>query len=224
MALPITTKQIDGGMLLDPDVSTQRSSTGAFYSADKTSVKGGAFAIKRGRSQQMNTAPVQSAMQHGAYGEKVRRGGPALSASRRNPLPPSHPMAAQRRSKNMMFPPLNETSFSEQYKTFKALGGQKRLPMANLEMSKDLQMRIMPLAQNKPYFKRNIRGPNVDHSMNMMMPAGMGMPGVDQSVFQASASHVLSSPGTYNMMADASTAPYPYDASIMRAAMSPHGK
>ena len=49
MALPITTKQIDGGMLLDPDVSTQRSSTGAFYSAEKHSAKG--FAIKRGRSQ-----------------------------------------------------------------------------------------------------------------------------------------------------------------------------
>ena len=49
MALPITTKQIDGGMLLDPDVSTQRSSTGAFYSAEKQSAKG--FAIKRGRSQ-----------------------------------------------------------------------------------------------------------------------------------------------------------------------------
>ena len=38
MALPITTKQIDGGMLLDPDVSTQRSSTGVFYSAEKHSV------------------------------------------------------------------------------------------------------------------------------------------------------------------------------------------
>lgn len=36
MALPITTKQIDGGMLLDPDVSTQRSSTGVFHSADKS--------------------------------------------------------------------------------------------------------------------------------------------------------------------------------------------
>ena len=56
MALPITTKQIDGGMLLDPDVSTQRSSTGAFYSDAKPSVtgkagKGQGFAIKRGRSQ-----------------------------------------------------------------------------------------------------------------------------------------------------------------------------
>ena len=61
MALPITTKQIDGGMLLDPDVSTQRSSTGAFYSADKHSAIGKApsankqqnagFALKRGRSQ-----------------------------------------------------------------------------------------------------------------------------------------------------------------------------
>jgi len=29
----------------------------------------------------------------------------------------------------------------------------------NLEMSKDLQMKINPMAQNKPYYKRNIRGP-----------------------------------------------------------------
>ena len=31
MALPITTKQIDGGMLLDADLSTQRSSARAFF-------------------------------------------------------------------------------------------------------------------------------------------------------------------------------------------------
>ena len=63
MALPITTKQIDGSMLMDADVSTQRSSTNAFYTADKHSVKGAResdaapFGIKRGRSQQMNSAP-----------------------------------------------------------------------------------------------------------------------------------------------------------------------
>ena len=65
-----------------------------------------------------------------------------------------------------MFPPLNETSFSEQYKTFKALGGVNggrgsRLPIGNtLDMSKDLQMRIRPSAQNKPYYRRNFRGPS----------------------------------------------------------------
>ena len=58
-------------------------------------------------------------------------------------LPPSGE-GPQRRS--AMFPPLYDTSFSEQYKTFKALGG-KRPPAAianNLQMSKDLQMRIKP--------------------------------------------------------------------------------
>ena len=125
----------------------------------------------------------------------------------------------------MMFPPLNETTFSEQYKTFKALGGQRRPPMGNLEMSKDLKMRIMPAAANKPYYKRNIRGPALDNAIgHMMPPPGLAMPGAEQSVFQANASHVLSSPGTFNMMADATTAPYPYDASLMRNAMSPNGK
>ena len=56
---------------------------------------------------------------------------------------------------------MNETSFSEQYKTFKALGGRKpQNPANNLEMSKDLQMRIRPTASNKPYFKRSVKGPN----------------------------------------------------------------
>ena len=125
----------------------------------------------------------------------------------------------------MLFPPLNDTSFSEQYKTFKALGGQKRPPLGNLGMSKDLQMRIMPVAQNKAYFKRSIRGPGGDNAMGLMMPpGGVPMPGVEQSVFRTGASHMLSSPGTMNMMADATTAPYPYDASLMRTAMSPNGK
>ena len=40
---------------------------------------------------------------------------------------------------SQVFPPMNETSFSEQYKTFKALGGRKpQNPANNLEMSKDL--------------------------------------------------------------------------------------
>ena len=55
MALPITTKQIDGSMLMDADVSTQRSSTNAFFSAEKAGESRAApFGIKRGRSQQMS--------------------------------------------------------------------------------------------------------------------------------------------------------------------------
>lgn len=82
MALPITTKQIDGGMLMDADLSTQRSSSKAFYSqsADKTAKKG--FGIKRGRSQQMggtSSAPGVNISQN-FYSEKggrdvTRRGG-----------------------------------------------------------------------------------------------------------------------------------------------------
>ena len=53
MALPITTKQIDGSMLIDPDVSTQRSSANGFYSvADPDTGAKPGFALKRGRSQQ----------------------------------------------------------------------------------------------------------------------------------------------------------------------------
>lgn len=51
MALPITTKQIDGSMLLEADLSTQRSSTHALYpGADFDSAKKPGFSIKRGRS------------------------------------------------------------------------------------------------------------------------------------------------------------------------------
>lgn len=76
-----------------------------------------------------------------------------------------------------MFPPLRDSSFSEQYKTFKAFGG--KTIANNLEMSKDLQMRIKPVAANKPYYRRNLRGPafgEPDHQTygaNMMHP-GLG--------------------------------------------------
>ena len=148
MALPITTKQIDGGMLLDADVSTQRSSAGGLHSAAKSEGggrrSGNAFTIKRGRSQQMGSVN-QDQSQTGIYGEKARHG-PAMSASGRNPVPLRGQAAQKAPSKSMLFPPLNETSFSEQYKTFKALGG-KRPPLPNqLEMSKDLQMKIRPAA------------------------------------------------------------------------------
>ena len=117
---------------------------------------------------------------------------------------------------NMMFPPLNETSFSEQYKNFKALGGKKHPVGSHLGMSKDLQMRIYPMAANKPYYRRNLQGPNMD----ARLPAGYAS-GEQMSVFQTNASHVMSSPQTYNMFADASTAPYPLDNSMFR---SPQGK
>ena len=60
MALPITTKQIDGTMLMEPDASTQRSSTAAFYSDHKGEAR--SF-MKRGRSQQMHTAPISQGSQ-----------------------------------------------------------------------------------------------------------------------------------------------------------------
>ena len=88
-----------------------------------------------------------------------------------------------------MFPPLNETSFSEQYKTFKALGARRQQNGMgnNLEMSKDLQMRIRPTAANKPYFKRNVKGPSFEPEM-IGQNASMGIVGPpiiagNQSVF-----------------------------------------
>ena len=197
------------------------------------------FSIKRGRSQQMSTAPAQG----GVYADKAsvgrRSGGAVMSASRRNvPLPGQSRIGAPGQiqgapSKSMLFPPLNETSFSEQYKTFKALGGQqKRIPMANnLEMSKDLQMRINPVAQNRPYYKRNFRGPPFgSNDLNPLMASNMHnlppglLPSADQSVFQTNASHVLSSPNaTLNMMGDASTAPY-FTADQSMIQRSPPGK
>mmetsp|Transcript_22825 Transcript_22825/g.30433 ORF Transcript_22825/g.30433 Transcript_22825/m.30433 type:complete len:194 (+) Transcript_22825:1288-1869(+) len=193
MALPITTKQIDGSMLIDEEISTQRSSTNDFYSADPDSAAKLGFQIKRGRSQQMSAKTMNG--QAGMIGDRaIRHSGGAQSANKRREnggvkrtsrvgamgKPPSN--------YSHMFPPLNETSFSEQYKTFKALGGRKPPNVIgnNLEMSKDLQMRIRPTASNKPYFRRNLNGPNLDHhqesfaqAMAMMGP----MPQVNQSVF-----------------------------------------
>ena len=58
----------------------------------------------------------------------------------------------------------------------------------NLEMSKDLQMRINPMAQNRPYYKRNFRGPNFGNNdpgaLNMSgLPPGLLPPSDQQSVF-----------------------------------------
>ena len=88
------------------------------------------------------------------------------------------------------------------------------------------------MANNKPYYKRNFRGPNFGNDTNPLMASNLGgglPPGLlphsaDQSVFQTNASHVLSSPnGTFNMMADATTAPYfAADGSMMQR--SPGGK
>ena len=60
----------------------------------------------------------------------------------------------------------------------------------------------------------------------MMHQMGPDFVGGGQSVFQTNASHVISSPNTFNMLADATTAPYPLDNSMMRSsnqAMSPQG-
>ena len=125
-----------------------------------------------------------------------------------------------------LLPPLNDNSFSEQYKTFKALGGFNRGKINQLEMSKDLRMKINPSAMNKPYFRRSIKGPptmggGMDPARHLMMnyPApGMGGP-LDQSVFQTNASHVLSSPNnTFNFMGDATTAANNAQLSMMRNA------
>lgn len=61
----------------------------------------------------------------------------------------------------------------------------------NLEMSKDLQMRINPMPNNKPYYKRNFRGPPFGNDINPLMASNLGgslPPGLlphsaDQSVF-----------------------------------------
>ena len=86
MALPITTKQIDGGMLLDPEVSTQRSSTKAFYSSDKkqSGIKPNAktFGLKRGRSQQASGSGT--ALPGAGFNDQTRRSVGARGHSGRN--------------------------------------------------------------------------------------------------------------------------------------------
>lgn len=117
MALPITTKQIDGAMLMDADVSTQRSSTHAFYS--ESAAKPG-FSLKRGRSQQMKSETATDISMARQGSGRVR--GALHSSNKRNPgnvgvqrsmnVPPGMGQANMNRA-NMMFPPLGETSFSE---------------------------------------------------------------------------------------------------------------
>jgi hypothetical protein len=87
MALPITTKQIDGGMLMDPDVSTQRSSSKAFYNSSNEKIYGKntkGFALKRGKSQQNSAAPGH--LTQNVYHENARIN-PVMSATRRNHIP-----------------------------------------------------------------------------------------------------------------------------------------
>ena len=84
MALPITTKQIDGSMLIDPDVSTQRSSTNDFYSADPDSAAKPGFQIKRGRSQQMSAKTYQQSGIAGIAERNIRGSAGAQSATKRH--------------------------------------------------------------------------------------------------------------------------------------------
>ena len=108
-------------------------------------------------------------------------------------------------------------------------------------------MRIRPNPANRPYVRRNFRGPNYAETSTLnqtglmsgmgghpgyMVPNAMihdagghaGYMGGEHSVFHTNASHVLSSPNTFNMMADATTAPYPHDTSMMKNQISPQGK
>ena len=78
-------------------------------------------------------------------GSTMRKSNAVMSANRRNPInlkAARGGLPVARHSSNLqskMFPPLNDTSFSEQYKTFKALGGKtKPSAMNSLEMSRDL--------------------------------------------------------------------------------------
>lgn len=127
------------------------------------------------------------------------------------------PTQSQRQS--TVLPPLKDTSFSEQYKTFKASAGN---PIAsNLEMSKELQMRIRPSPANKPYYRRNLRAPNFGAETDPHFLHQGYAPGLQHNVFQTNATHVLAAPNQFNMMADASMAPYSFDTSYMR---NPNGK
>ena len=121
MALPITTKQIDGSMLIDAEMSTHQSSNGDFYSADPDSGAKPGFQIKRGRSQQMS-AKSHMQGQAGLMGDRaVRNSGQIQSANKRrdsaqkrtNRVSAIVPTGKPPSNYSQMFPPLNETSFSE---------------------------------------------------------------------------------------------------------------
>jgi len=72
---------------MDPDVSTQRSSSKAFYNSSNDKVYGKntkGFSLKRGRSQQNSAAPAN--VTQNLYYENSRINN-VMSATRRNPVP-----------------------------------------------------------------------------------------------------------------------------------------
>ena len=90
-------------------------------------------------------------------------------------------MVGTKHTHDALLPPLNDTSFSEQYKTFKAVGGfgeQKQFGYGgavggNLDMSRDLKQMINPNIQNRPFVRRNIVKPMfTDDANNPLMQTG----------------------------------------------------
>ena len=103
-----------------------------------------------------------------------------------------HPIYRQGFNKqDALLPPLNETSFSEQYKTFKALGGYANVLGGpdQRDIARDLEMRLKPSAQNRPFIKRTYQKPVFAEENFPMGPMSAHL---DRSVFQANASFMLS--------------------------------
>lgn len=118
--------------------------------------------VEPGKRQMVLSAP-RSTVDHISQAAKMHRAS--------NPNPNKVPPHMQN-----LLPPLHETSFSEQYKTFKALGGGTNFatgktrangtyntgvpPLGHeLEMSKDLQDMIRANVANRPYLKRSFQKP-----------------------------------------------------------------
>ena len=180
MALPITTKQIDG-MLFDQELDM------AAMSQDMKA-RSGTMGMRRGASQGTTAVQSQMSLNRSGISEQVprRRNVRINHSAQRKPNLPIHKQGVNYKQQALL-PPLNETSFSEQYKTFKALGGYGRVTGGNeLDMARDLEMRLKPAAQNRPFIKRTFQKPVfTEESFPMMQVA-------DRSVFQTNASYMLS--------------------------------
>ena len=100
------------------------------------------------------------------------------SANRKQPNIPIYRQGANYKQEALL-PPLNETSFSEQYKTFKALGGYGKVLSGpdQKDIARDLEMRLKPSAQNRPFIKRTFQKPPIFTEESFPMSA------VDRSVF-----------------------------------------
>ena len=116
--------------------------------------------MRRGQSQGTTAVNSQMSLNRSGMSEQVPRRKIMRSAQRKmHPAPPMQAKYAGNYPQGLL-PPLNETSFSEQYKTFKALGGMQKVTGGKeLEMAHDLEMRLKPTTQNKPYIKRQFQKP-----------------------------------------------------------------